>query len=381
MNIAIDAEIPASLTRPRVAPHVAPATGEINTGALCLSCCGELDDDVRTAWTHILSQNPQATIFHEPGWCTALQRAFGHAPRVLLVRRNERPVGVLPLMLVRGLLSGQRLISQPCATYGGILADGPAAAAALSRAARQAALSDGVDSVELRGAHGELDEAWTTNERHVEFVRELPTRVADLDAYLPRKARAAARQAEQREGLRIRHDGCDIDMVWNLYARSMRRLGSLNYPRSFFHALYNEFRERTWITAAWKGTQPVAAVLSFVDRGTIRPYFAGVDERVRCTGWANLLYRGVMQRAIESGLATFDFGRTRRDNRGVIEFKKNQGFEPRALIYRTYTPIGRRAADLSPSNPRFAFARRVWPRLPLSLTRPLGAWLSRSLPG
>jgi hypothetical protein len=106
-----------------------------------------------------------------------------------------------------------------------------------------------------------------------------------------------------------------------------------------------------------------------------------VDERIRCTGATNLLYLAVMERAVECGLRWFDFGRSRRDNAGPYAFKQNQGFEPRILGYQRYVPPGCRAPDLTPGNPRFGLARRVWPRLPLVLTSRVGAWLSRSIPG
>ena len=44
-------------------------------------------------------------------------------------------------------------------------------------------------------------------------------------------------------------------------------------------------------------------------------------------------------------------------------------------------PPGRDLPDLTPGNPRFRLAQWTWKRLPLAFTRPLGAWLSASIPG
>ena len=105
------------------------------------------------------------------------------------------------------------------------------------------------------------------------------------------------------------------------------------------------------------------------------------DERAGCPGATNLLYYAVMQRAISGGLRRFDYGRTRKDNPGSAGFKKNQGFKPRTLGYQRYVPAGKKARDLTPTNRRFSLARRLWPWLPLPLTRYLGGWLARSIPG
>jgi len=219
------------------------------------------------------------------------------------------------------------------------------------------------------------------DERYAGFTRPLPVDLAGLQTFLPRKARAAARQAEQREGLTVTHDNELLPLMYRLYVRSMRRLGSLNYPYRFFEQLVERLGTRAWVSVAWRGTEPVAGLLSFVHRDTVMPYFLGVDERVRCTGHTNLLYAAVMERAVKAQLARFDFGRTRRDNAGPFSFKCNQGFEPRTLGYQRYAPPGETAPNLSPGNPRFDLARRVWRHLPLPVTQRLGVLLARAIPG
>ena len=151
-----------------------------------------------------------------------------------------------------------------------------------------------------------------TNRRYVTFARRLPLRVEELATYLPRKARAAVRQAQAREGLTVRHDAALLRTVWKLYARSMRRLASINYPYSFFESLVDRLGRRAWVTVVSRGERPIAGLLSFVFRDTVYPYFVGADERVRCTGASNLIYFAVMERAVRAGLRNFDFGRSRK---------------------------------------------------------------------
>ncbi len=71
----------------------------------------------------------------------------------------------------------------------------------------------------------------------------------------------------------------------------------------------------------------------------------------------------------------------RVDNSGSYNFKKNQGFEPTLLGYQFDMPNGGPLPNLTPSNRKFHFAQQVWKKLPLALTRPLGSWLSASIPG
>lgn len=355
------------------------STGEGRSPAdLRIRTVGDRADRLR--WSRFLDHADGATLFHLPDWCDAVERVFPHKPRHLIAERRGRVVGILPLMELHSMFAGPLLVSVPYGTYGGVVAaDGDVRDALAERAASEARRLN-VRSLELRSQHASVS-AFATDRRYAGFARDLPATRTELETFLPRKARAAARQARRREGLTIRHERELLPVVWRLYARSMRRLGSVNYPYRFFEELAGRFGDDAWITAVLRDGRMVAGLLSFVYRHTVSPYFLGVDERVRCTGATNLIYLAVMERAVEHGLRRFDFGRTRKGNRGPFDFKIHQGFEPRELGYQRYVPPGRTAPDLTPANPRFAAARRVWRHLPLPLTRSLGAWISSSLPG
>ena len=135
------------------------------------------------------------------------------------------------------------------------------------------------------------------------------------------------------------------------------------------------------VQVVFQKDRPAAGLISFYYRGTMMPYFVGCDERFERYHPNNLLYLSAMEEAVRLGCSEFDFGRSRADNDGSCGFKRNQGFEPTALGYQYYVPAGGRAPDLYPTSPKMQLARRIWPRLPLAVTRPLGAWLAKSIPG
>ncbi len=332
------------------------------------------------AWARYADAAPRASLFHHPDWCAVVERVFGHRPLHLLAARGERTVGILPLMEVNSLLGGRLHVSVPYATYGGLLCDDDEVGAALAAEAVRVAIERKARVVDVRSAEAAIPD-FEPVDGYLGFVRDLPPHPNDVSAFLPKRARAAGRHARDRDGVVIQHDVALARTVWQLYCRSMRRIGSVNYPYRFFARLIERLGSRAWVSVAWLGDRPVCGTISFVYGDTIMPYILGADERLRCDGAANLLYWEVMERAVHSGVRRFDYGRSRAANKGAVGFKKNQGFTPRPLGYQRYVPPGRTAPDLKPSNPRFALARRVWTRLPLPMTRVLGTWLSRSLPG
>ena len=341
--------------------------------------CRLLDERTEGEFQAYIDRHPNGTLFHGLAWKRAVESAFGHIPHYLLVQRNGEVAGVLPLFEVRSLVAGRFFVSVPYATYGGVLADDERVAQALIGAAEEIARNRSARSIELRNAYA-LAGAQAAARSHATFERTLPDSPDSVLGWIPRKARAAARRAAERYGLEVEfREGGGLDELWGLYSRSMRRLGSPNYPLKFFRELAQNIDSCVELVR-YRG-RPVAGLLTFFDRGRALPYFSGIDERLDLYGLSNFLYWQSMVDAVRRGCGVYDFGRTRVDNTGPFDFKRSFGFEPRPLGYQTIVMPGHRAPNLSPALRRWSVARRVWKKLPLGLTRPLGAVLAKSIPG
>ena len=217
------------------------------------------------AWAAYVHQSAEGTLFHLPLWCRAVERAFGHRAAHLMARRGTEVVGVLPLMEVRSWLAGKLLVSVPYATYGGLLYENEEARDALARAAVELVHRSGARALDLRSQRAAVP-AFERDERYAGFAKQLPQSPDGLETFLPRKARAAARLAREREHLTVRHDPKHLRLVWRLYTRSMRRLASINYPLRFFTALAAELGPRAWVTTVWRGERPIAGLLEDLKR-------------------------------------------------------------------------------------------------------------------
>ncbi|GJQ25170.1 MAG: hypothetical protein HBSAPP02_02020 [Phycisphaerae bacterium] len=297
-----------------------------------------------------------------------------------MARRGREVAGVLPLFKVESWLAGRLLVSVPYGVYGGVLASDADAAECLLAAGKRLADQMNARSVEFR-SRTPLDNTLPVMSDHATFRRDLPGCESQLETFLPRKARAAARKATERHELSAEFGADHLDVVWELYARSMRRLGSVNYPKRFFHALAAHAGSGMIVQMVRYAGRPVAGLVSFVHRDEFMPYFVGFDDRVALYGVSQYLYLASMRWAVRNGCRVYDFGRSRVDNRGAYEFKRLCGFEPQPLGYQVYVPAGRTAPDLSAGSTKWQLARRAWKYLPLAVARPLGAWLSKSIPG
>ena len=331
-------------------------------------------------WEVYVTGHADGTIFHTLGWRDAVKDAFAHEDVYLLALRDNRVVGVLPLFMVASRIAGRMLVSVPYGVGGGIIADDEDAANTLFAAAKQVMTERRCVTMDLRSEKPAIA-SLATVDRYVGFMREMPSESRDVPAWLPRKARAAARNARDKYRVTVSFGDQQLRDVWQLYAVSMRRLGSLCYPYVFFERLMDCTPKGHWVSVArWQG-RAVGGLVTFLFKDRVIPYFIGTTPDARRCCAANLLYLSVMERGVESGYRVFDFGRSRKDNTGSYNFKRFHGFAPRPLGYQQYSAPGKRPPNLSPTNPRFRLARRIWPHLPLAVTKLLGASLAKHIPG
>ena len=336
----------------------------------------ELDDRSRTRWDAFVERCPGATFFHRAGWKNVIEQSFGHRAPFLYAEREDRIVGVLPLVHVRSRLFGNALVSSAFAVYGGPAATDEEAAASLD--ARAVALADelGVDHLEYRRPvriHSDWpcrDDLYATFRKTID-----PDPEANLKA-IPRKQRAMVRKGI-KAGL-VGEVDAEVERLHHVYAVSVRNLGTPVFPKTYFRALKDEFGHQCEILTVVRAGQAVSSVMSFYFRDEVLPYYGGGTDAARPLAANDFMYWEVMRRAAERGVRTFDFGRSKVGT-GAFAFKRHWGFEPEPLRYEYYLRRGDGVPDVNPTNPKYRFLIATWKRLPLAVTKWLGPHIVRSL--
>jgi FemAB-related protein (PEP-CTERM system-associated) len=323
--------------------------------------------------------HPDGTIFHRSDWRDLVRSQFGFRPHYFAAVEDDTIRGVLPLFLVPRPFGKRVLISVPFAVYGGILADDDETLRALLVHADQ--LLKGVDGHYLELRHREpraLDDLVLTD-LYVTYVRNLPDAPEDCLGMLPRKARAAARNARTKFGLEA-FDTLDmLERFHTLFLLNKRRLGSPCFSPAFFRKVVETHAGRVGLYNVMQEGRLMASVLYFVYRDTIYPYFMGEVADSRRVSASNFMYMALMEHAVRLGLTRFDFGRSRRGT-GTAEFKEHQGFSPTPLSYGFRLHRAGSLPSNNPSNPKYDRAKMIWGRMPVAAARLLGPHLIRYFP-
>jgi FemAB-related protein (PEP-CTERM system-associated) len=327
-------------------------------------------------WDAFVKEHPLGTFFHLAGWGAVIERAFHHTTYYVYTERDGHVTGVMPLVHVKSRLFKSALISNAFCVYGGPIATDDASRTKLVDYAL--AQMDGlkVNHIEFRNRRASESGWINKSDLYATFRREIN---ADPDANLsmiPRKQRAVIRQS-LRNNLEVNHDP-DICRFYEVYAESVRNLGTPVFSLHYFKLLASVFPDSSEVTTVLHQGKPVSSVFSFFFRDEVLPYYGGGTVAARSLRANDLMYWTVMRDASSKGYRVFDFGRSKIGT-GSFNFKKNWGFVAEPLVYEFRLREPGEIPNVNPLNPKYHLLIEAWKRLPVPVTKFLGPRIAREL--
>ena len=326
-------------------------------------------------WNRFVEDAPDGSTFHRWEWRAVYQASYGHDTPYLAAYRGDALVGVLPLVRVRSLVFGHYLISSPFVSYGGPLGDATAQRALSSHAA---SIANGAKLVELRSRQP-IETDLTLVSRKITVVCDLVA--GDYDATFKRfdsKLRSQIRRAE-RDGVTVRFGRDQAGAFHRVFAEHMRDLGSPAHGQEFFERLADALGDRAWIGVAYLGDTPIAGGFAIENGREVEISWASALRRYSKIAPNMALYGAFIRRACERGFAVFNFGRCTPES-GTHKFKRQWGSRDEALAWYQHSASGDVGAPPNPDQGAFAMAVKVWQKLPMAVTGPLGARLIGGIP-
>ena len=344
------------------------ATGQVSRVERFAAAPEEWDTFVRNA--------PGASHYHQYDWKRVLEAVFPHECVYLAAHDSGGAiVGVLPLVRVRSFLFGHYLVSMPFVNYGGPLGD-DAAVCALAQSARELADEMHADLLELR-CRDELPLPLPASQRKITVLLDLPAgdREGLWDTFEP-KLRSQIRRP-QKAGISVRFGPDEVGPFFEVFARHMRDLGTPTHSRRLFSVLLETFADSVWFGVAYRAGRPIAAGCGFRWGGEFELVWASALREHSRDAPNMLLYWAFIERCVEAGLSTFNFGRCTPGS-GTHRFKRQWGGRDQPLWW--YQQAGGRAATPSPDEARFRWGPRIWRHLPVPVATTLGPRIVRYIP-
>ena len=331
------------------------------------------------ALTRFLRSDRPTPLGRDPRWLSVLRDGLGHQTYALEATAAGRTCGFLPVAYVSSVLFGRFLVSLPYLNSNGVVADAADVQTALIDRAVRLADELGVRYLELRHEaaidHPALTGRLTTK---VHMRLALPDSAERLWKGFDPKVRNQVRKGE-KHGLTVAWGSEDLlEPFYAVLCHNMRDLGTPVYGRPLFRAVLGTFPGRAELCVVRSGEEPVAAALLLHGDGVTEVPTASSLRAFNPTCANMLMYRHLLDRAVERGQAVFDFGRSTADG-PTFQFKKQWGAAPHPAVWQ-YAVRSGEVGEMRPDHPRYRRAVRVWQRLPVPLTRYLGPHIVRGIP-
>ena len=336
-------------------------------------------------WDSYVARNRMSTPYHLSGWQRVIEESYGHSSHFLLARKNRRLVGILPLVHMKHLLSGNSLISLPFLDMAGVLADNDVIASCLIHEALNLMHRVRADAVELRqgGSFGtaqirpeskqNLISRCSSSGDRVRMVIELPDHSDLLMQSFRSKLRSQVKKSIQ-SGLETRVGGVEfLDDFYRVFTINMRDLGSPVHSKIFLQNILELFPTHSRIFVVYKGGEPVAGSIICTLNQTVYNPWASSLRKYQLFNPNMLLYWTMLEYGCNHGFSRFDFGRS-MEGSGPYRFKQQWGAHPVRLCWVNFPNLSlhRPISAANADQPMFNVAVQLWKRMPVPISRMLG---------
>jgi len=322
------------------------------------------------SWSELLDRHPAATVFHSPGWLSALNQTYGYEPFVVTTSSGPTLENGVVVCRVKGWTS-RRLVSLPFSDHCDPLVDRSDDLSEILALLASEARTAGWRSVELR-PRAFVGQAFEVAARAcgLKASTEYCLHRVDLRAeateifrrFHPSSTQRAVRHAE-REGVTYETGTSNrlLGSFYGLLRLTRRRHGLPPQPLAWFRNLVTCLGDRVLIHVASKDGQPIASLLTLSFKNTLSYKYGGSDASLHRLGGMPFLFWRVIQDAQARGFVELDLGRSDVDQPGLVAFKEHLGATRSTLTYYRYPE---RRVDAARSGWMSRVARGVFANLP-----------------
>jgi FemAB-related protein (PEP-CTERM system-associated) len=335
-------------------------------------------------WDAYVRQAPGALPQHLAAWQTVLRNTYGYRTRYLWAQREHGEIaGILPLYILRNPLLGNTLTTLP----GGLCADDEETAVELVAGAKRLAQVVHAQHLVLHDAREEYagyrEAGLYSTCDHESWLLDLQGGEAGVLAALDRNIRRQIRMAERNE-LRavVDRSGATLDDFYHVLSRFTHQAGTPIFARKFLAEVIAAFPNGFNIVMVYQNTQPLGGYFQLeLGKTNYGVWGATLHEFLELRP-VYLAYWTIIADSIARGFEALDMGRSPLES-NASKYKSQWATRSQPIYQQTWSASQRpvvSVAKQAQSDERFQTFRRIWPKLPLSVTQFVGPLIRRQIP-
>ena len=331
-------------------------------------------------WTKFLDANPDASVFHTAPWLRALKRTYGYEPVAFTTTPSPNDLkNGIAFCSINSWLTGRRLVSLPFSDHGEPLCDSAENLSCMLLFLQAYRTGQNWKYLQVRPLHDELSETYSAagflpSEEYYFHSLDLTPSLEDIFNGLDRDSVQRRIQRAERATL-TEKSGRSQDLLqdfYGLFLMTRRRQRVPPTPRIWFQNLVDEMGEALEIRVAYKENTPVASILNLQYKDIVYYKYGCSDALFSNYGATPWLFWNAITSAKSKGFASFDLGRTERDNPGLLAFKNHWAPNPKRLIYWRYPS---KAIHDSTASRKWNLAKSAFAHIPDRLQVKIGEFL------
>jgi hypothetical protein len=304
------------------------------------------------------------THAHNPCVVEILHESFGWEGGAFLVLDNDKPVGYISCMIIKG-----RIVSMPHFSFGGLITRVPDRGEIYTEILPEIYTSFfGSEVADVSYLLREPDRVgvYVLNNKVVSWI---DIKNKSIESALPATQRAKAGKALENR-LKCTHGGIELlDDFYYVYSRNMLRLGSPVLPKRFFANILKMYTNgAARIFCVYNEKTPVGASFLMSYLGFFENTWFSTLTKYNHLFPAQLLHQEMIAFSIQQCGHTYSFGRSSVGS-GVHEFKRRWRTEETIVYWNYDKPV---KMDLRKAE----VLVHVWKRLPLFVANLLGPFVS-----
>ena len=296
--------------------------------------------DIR--WVEFITGSARASVFHSAAWLNALKQTYGFEPIVY----THSPPGVplkdgVVFCRVNSWLTGRRLVSLPFSDHCEPLTDGIDSLTTLLADARADLSAGKYKFVELRPLSPDFVRlAGEFSESYYLHILDLSPSIEILYKNLHVDSIRRKIQKAEREHLSLELGSCDslLAEFYKLHVATRQKQQLPPHPLNWFRNVLDSMGNDAAIRVAKKGGEPIAAIFTISAKQKVIYKYGCSEPRFHNLGGMQFLFWELIKDSKQKGFLELDFGRSERDNVGLVTFKDRWGTKRQEITYLRYPP-------------------------------------------
>ncbi|MBX9621858.1 MAG: GNAT family N-acetyltransferase [Alphaproteobacteria bacterium] len=288
-------------------------------------------------YNHFIEEHPNSNLYHLLEWHEVLKDTYGLNPVYVIAEDANKIVGCIPLMEVKSILKGTRLVSLPLSYNVPILSNHNEISLALLNLLQT--MQNKYEYIELRDSNPTHFKYNRVTNEHVSSQINLDRFKSHDDYWTQLKQRKRRRNIRKEcADLTIRksENKEDFKTLYELTSVSKKRQGAASYPKLLFINLHKKMSHLTDLYIAYHNSVPLAGVLIIKFKSTsIYAYGGALHNKIskKYRPMDVLLWEAI-KNAFNQNQLVFDFGSSPKNHSTLIAFKEKWSPQHINLSYK-----------------------------------------------